>query len=517
MREPRSLRAGFSLVELLVVIAIALAFMGLFALGTTTQQRGADVRAAAEELAAVLRETHHRALKEHTTFGVAFNIQNAPGSSGKVLNNRSGGHYYRVIGPSHRTRAPYLGSAENIPLAHGQLLVNGDHVTCHGMYANFPDFVDDVARSWISEPHVLMPGRVRFLALSDTEEGPRREPWNTYYWANSNTTYPRPWFGYFDPATKRLWPWGGYDTAVPKSGFYYEGSDGPITGCLNPSSRTVNHDWDAMDFPKATPWTGANIIADKDINGDGDMTDEYEKEVNWPIWEQGQPRPVVNADWLDACISFRPNGEVEYLEWNRARRAYLATVPPTSNTAYYYNEFSGIPDRAKSTGAVDVVGGNRGCFTDPYPGAGTSEVAHFDKHTGGYRITLGPDSPFDQDTFISEEEAADSISPAWRVEISTFGVVTVYAVQKRKGYLKSLPPSPNPGGYWPENPAVWLDTSPDWQNPVNNHCHFGYLNLCPSSGWGWANTPTPGTPTGQPIVDILDPKMMSQRVWWKEP
>lgn len=90
---------GFTLIEMLVVLTIVVVMLG-FVMGIpTSDQREEHVRGAAEELAAVLRETRTRAIRKNTPYGVVFNIQNAPGSSGRILNNRSGGHYYRLIGP----------------------------------------------------------------------------------------------------------------------------------------------------------------------------------------------------------------------------------------------------------------------------------------------------------------------------------------------------------------------------------------------------------------------------------
>jgi prepilin-type N-terminal cleavage/methylation domain-containing protein len=495
-------RRAFSLVELLVVVALITAFLGWFALSTRRDQRDAAVRAAAEELASVLRDTRQRALREQVSFGVAFNIQNAPGSSGRVLNNRSGGHFYRVIGPAKRTRYPYTGDTQNLPLGLGLLECNGDRgygaSWCTG---NFPDFVDDVAHSWRSEPYALPPGKVRFLAIGDQDEGPRLvQPATTQIWYGSNgqTTYPRPWFGYFDQATTRLYPWGGYDPAIPGSGFFYQGSDGSITGSVNPSDLTVDHDWDARDI------NGKVVIADVDRDGDGKFDSPQEKEVAWPIWKRGEGRPVVNADWLDACLVFMPNGQVEFQEWNRARRAYKATSPGVVPTWAYFTGCQGIPQRAKICDQWGNV------FTKPYPPAkGVQEVTHFVNHTGAYRITLGPDSLDDRDTFANEDEAVASFTPAWTVSITTLGVVTTAPVQTRRGYLASLPQDK----LWPQNPSDWLvSTDASDGNPIARNYHGGWLTQ--DAPWWFAVDQL--QPAGQPILEVLDPKMLSRRIWWRK-
>ena len=93
-------RASFTLVELATVIGILALLFGLLTsmIGPRTI-RGPMVKAAADQLASVLRKTRQMAMDNKGVYGVTFNIQNAPGSSGSVLNNRSGGHWYRIIGP----------------------------------------------------------------------------------------------------------------------------------------------------------------------------------------------------------------------------------------------------------------------------------------------------------------------------------------------------------------------------------------------------------------------------------
>jgi hypothetical protein len=179
---------------------------------------------------------------------------------------------------------------------------------------NFPDFVAEIERCWVDEAHVLPARAVRFLALGDTDEGQRFRDRTLskcmYYGNGGETTYPRPWFGYFDTGTGTLWPWGGYDAGKAGSGFYYQGDDGPVLGCRNPVDRTVNHDWN-----------GDANWADLDRNGDGDFDDFGEREIAWPIVSANDPRPLVNAAWMDACIVFKPDGTAFLSEWSRGGRA----------------------------------------------------------------------------------------------------------------------------------------------------------------------------------------------------
>lgn len=491
-------RQAMSLIEILVVVAIIAVLMGLIGFSTSRTQTSSQVRAAAEELASVLRRTRHRAVTEQRMYAVAFNIQNEPGSSGAVLNNRSGGHWYRVIGPSLMTRASAQ-SPEGIPWAQGKR-----YEVSSGEYrnANFPDFLRDVSSCWAGPAHVLPAWKVRFLALGDTDEGPRRR-WesgrkNDWYAAGGETTYPRPWFGYFDATTGRLWPWGAYDPSKASSGFYYQGKDPVIAGCRNSADRTVNHDWNSD-----SKWMN------QDLNGDGDFDDFGEKEIAFPLVTQGQPRPLVNADWLDAIILFHADGSAEFAEWNRARRAYSAKPDPTPD-AGDNNNLSGIPDRAKP-------GPPNGDFTPlsnysrgicPYE---IGEVAHFTAHTGGWHITLAPDSLDDRTTFPNAQAAMASISPCWRVFVSASGTVTTFQVMERSGYAKALL-SQNKA--WPNDPSQWLDTGTYNSNQVWLNCRLGWLCNPPVPSW---NAEAPLVPRGQPITNILDPDMLTQRIWWRLP
>src|SRR5690606_27676667 len=98
--EPmKGIRGAFSLIEILVAVAILAVLAGMTFLTTGHQQRGAVVRQEAAILAATLRRARGLALAHRATYAVVFNLQNAPGSSGAVLNTRSGGHWSRLLGP----------------------------------------------------------------------------------------------------------------------------------------------------------------------------------------------------------------------------------------------------------------------------------------------------------------------------------------------------------------------------------------------------------------------------------
>ena len=506
-------RCGFSLIEILVVVAILALLMGITFLSTGRQQRGAQVRQQAELLTATLCRARALAMANQAIYAVVFNIQNAPGSSGEVLNNRSGGHWYRIIGPTPTLADSYYSRSSSkldgrIPYAGGG--------------ANFPSLTDEIAQSWVDAPHVLPAGRVRFLALSDTDEGPAlrndtlgaassgRTP--VHYGTGGETTYPRPWFGYFDPATKKLWPWGGYSSTKPTSGFYYQGKDGPVVGCQNPVTRTYNNDFN--------PGQGlTDDFINVDVNGDGDFDDYSEREVNIPIFTAGEPRPLVNANWLDTGIGFFPDGRAFNLEWNRSRRWYADTVMRLPKEGGAPSQHAcGVRDMAKVRISYALSPwasyGNNTTFTIGVPidynqslvdcTFDIPETGNFDRHNGGWYITLAPDARDDRTSFPDAKAALASMSPMYRVFVGKNGNVSWLDVKQNEGYLAGKK-------IWPPAQSDWLSTS---AVPVSNlvwkNCRLG-----------WLHQPDVGTknsdvliPRGRPINDVVSSEMMAKKIWW---
>lgn len=480
------MRRAFTLVELMAVLAILACLLAVVFVLNGTDRRDAQVRTAAEQLAAVLARARSLAITGQATYGVAFNIRNAAGSSGEVLNNRDGGHWYRIIGPARGVRYEFQG---RIPVAGRNLGTS--------ILRNFPDFVEEVERSWVGEPQVLPPRQVRFLALSDTDEGSRTRGTGAasggtlWYGSGGETTYPRPWFGWFDPTAKRLWGWGGYDPSRPRSGFWYQGSGSPVVGCRNPATRTYDNDFD---------WS--HTISDHDLNGDGDVVDGGEREAAYPVLTAGEPRPLVNAAWLDACIVFTPSGSARFLEWNRGRRCYESAQAGLTSTTGWLDR-NGVSDMAKPgppgrrwfTNSDDV------CAYDH------DEVGHFDRHTGGWFITLAPDASDDRVAFPDAAEALRTLTPMYRVFVGSAGVIRVIRVRHQEAAFAGAT-------LWPPAPATWLATANAGTNPVWRDCRLGWLHQPDTAG---ASDEAKLVPRGTPISDVVNRQMLENRQWWLDP
>jgi prepilin-type N-terminal cleavage/methylation domain-containing protein len=515
---------GFTLIELILAIGIAALLVGI-SIGAMSKDRSrTEVYAAANELAAVLRRTRAMAMERQAMYAVTFNIQNEPGSSGRVLNNRSGGHGYRIIGPDWHARTSDGRTLGAIPFPEERM----DAELCR----TFPHLLTSIRSSWVGEMHLLPAKKVRFLALSDTDEGPRRRsgwvPWDaSMVWYTA--TYPRPYFGYFDASTKTLWPWGGYAHDVTGSGFFYEGDDGEVNGCRHQKDRAYDVD---LNEDKS--------IADTDIDGDGTKTGPYEQEKDIVIWRKDEPRPLVNADWLDATIAFRPDGSAQMLSWMLPRRYYNNVQETTTDNDRERRWVAGVRDMTRNDhGTKDKNG--RNLVDDGRDTHDTGEAVHFNRHTGGWFITLAPDSPDDRYQFSSAKEAMDSLLPMVRIFVAKNGSVRILTV-------KALPSLALASGQtvWPPSPTDWQQTGQDsiaWKD-----CRFGWLHASnvPDMSTTGTNNSTPdgrpddnvpetslsveevdtaGTtasayikaPRGHPITDMITPSMLTDRVWWITP
>jgi prepilin-type N-terminal cleavage/methylation domain-containing protein len=489
-------RRGFSMIEVLTVLFIISIVAALAFSVPRGEKAEAQVRGAADELAAVMRQTRAQAIATRSVYAIAFNIANAPGSSGRVLNNRNGGHWYRVLGPrpGHQSMNQQLAFA---PIFDRSISFAGGGVTFGYPNGNGPDnpvrpFLESVEQSWASKVHQLTPGQVRFLALTDEDRGHYRAPGDAF-----PPTYPRPWFGTWDDAAKRLYPWGGYDPDLPMvggggfgsywghamdcprskngrtishTGFYYEGYDGIITGCVNPSDRMVFDD------------TNGDGLVSFQGNAVDDLTAKYR------LWAAGDSRPLINAAWGDFLLVFDPSGAV-HAEWMPMRRAF---------TPYIWGGACYDPTIGKTTleDVDQAVTAGKYRITDLGPADRISRTVAPDvpgchvARSGFYWITLAPDVKDDQDTFTDARAAIRSITPAYRVGVSPFGEVRVNRVRTTA------------------TGAPALDTTlagSDWQNRSKTNANYQRGTL----------TNADGTLRGSgPSVDRVYPDMLVQGAWW---
>lgn len=441
---------GFSLIELLTVIAIIAIAMSMVVAFNGRQRDSMQVRNAAQELASVLRQTRSKAIEQKAYFAVSFNMANGKGTSGRIPNNRDGGHWYRVLGPSPFSAMSIDGNHDKWQVAdnftNGIMALPEVHrLTRLGNFGYFQNrdipvkaYLDLVAGCWESPPHVLPARSVRFLALTDQDNGARcssADLANPAQPMRFQPTYPRPWFGTWDAAGKRWYPWGGYDHAIAdaspwwnprptadgstasSSGFYYEGVDGEVHGSLNPSDRLV--------------WQ------DKDKDGLATFTDPAEATPDWPLWRQGESRPLLNGDWLDAMIVFSPAGHADF-RWFTMRRQY-------SLHAYHAQRPQGVQQTGNANTGLDKLGmgdrsnvarnwgGNSNSDWGPEMAAEpnvTEEASPYVDRSGFFYITLGRDATDDQDTFSSPQALINSLMPAVRVGVSRLGEVRIVPVRQ---------------------------------------------------------------------------------------
>ena len=270
-RSARTAQPGFTLVELLIVIVIIGLALSMIAFLPKGAQKDSAVQAAAHELASTLQVARSLALDKRAIYAVTFNVECGRGTSGIVLNNWSGGHWYQILGPTDYSTVQNQSSG----------VATFPYPQISPAWADSAgSFLSKVKGSSVGDRHYLATNKVRFLALTDQDNGCPIDPHDIWNPAQQVFVqgYPRPWFGVYDPATKKLLPWGGYDPTGPLdfqgrrcAGFYYEGDDGNITDSVNPADR---------------------------IAGGGQ------------IYAKGANRPLINGAWEDYTLIFYPDGSV---------------------------------------------------------------------------------------------------------------------------------------------------------------------------------------------------------------
>ena len=511
------MRTAFTLVEMLVVTAIISVLMAIgFAVPWSVERQGL-VRESAEELASTLRETRTRAMRENRTFAVSFNIENAPGSSGRVLNNRSGGHWYRVLGPKDAAFHPGSdATTARLPPIFRKDANSLNGSGCPWTWNSNPlrHQLDLVNRCWVDEPHVLAKGKVRFLALTDQDNGDNCDSNGGGFYA---ATYPRPWFGWWDQNSKNLYAWGGYTPEITmlyqgiqlgrygpikangrwasQSGFFYEGFDGAITGCVNPSDRQV------VD----------------DANNDGQVLDpEYNAPTYWTLWKQGEPRPLLNAAWLDFAFLFHPDGSVSTL-WFNLRREYFEASLGVTNYAFCGASYSSqrvFTWDGKGRKDINAV-------QDRTYGNLEPEASDFSARTGFFYITLAPDAKDDATAFPTAQDALRTLTPMYRVGISRHGQVVVVPVRSTPGgYAGRTFDGSITGNDWQVRTKLWgvASNRVNWGDEYANGARWGNpdVRIAPNY-YGRTLQEKDDAPRGMPVTDVVTAEMLAERKWWWAP
>jgi len=484
LRSNRQSRRSFTLIELVMVIAIMAFLMGMIGslIGLNSIQN-TQVKLAAEQLAAVLRQTRQLAMDHQAMYGVTFNIANAPGSTGQVLNNRSGGHWYRILGPHDFGSVGWSGyGGYRMPNFPNPSLTYSGPVTTPVGYSMLPGWLASIETDFFGPKYVLPPGKVRFIALTDEDNGNFMAPNSGF-----DATYPRPWFGNFikgpGDSAPRLYPWGGYDPEFldnggqqgiywrtnsdrHSAGFYYQGTDPTIVGCVNPVTRPIIND----------P-TGSGAI----VNGIAGCQ-------TYPLFTQGQSRPLINGNWLDCLLLFNPDGTCMRQDWMQMRHVY-GQIDYSENNYWYNLQQNTIQYLAPG----DMCNGETS-WQHYYAGVPYNtlfEASDYDNVTGMFYITLGPDIATDTVGFANANQALASMMPMYRVGISHQGEVKIIKVAATMPAGTKLDPKWQ-GSIWQEN-AVGYD---------------GFWNNLALSAQGVALTPA---------QDFVTPQMMTNMQWWLDP
>lgn len=490
----RSADAAFTLIETLVVLAIMVAVFGF--VGSSflrADGRHQAVKVAAEELAATCRQARSMAIARNATHAVLFHIQNHPDSSGRVLNNRSGGHWYRILGPA--SSVPTMRGArlltdpfhtDNIPPVVGNVK---DAINNTYPY-NLAQAADLLRASWAAEPHTLPAAKVRFLALSDMDYGDfgttttRRVP-------SATISYPRPWFGWWDAAdvagggAGRFYPWGGYDPGITGSGFFYAGlatatpyanNDPPPVNSRNAVTRALDR-WEI----------GQNVIGS---SGAATYSDPIEPGGDI-LYEADSPRPLINAEWRDVSLLFTSSGEVLWGGCMPGRHCWMHR--DTIIKAGFARTFRGVAERCN--GIFSSQSGE-GWIAQHYQ----AEMGTFEKDAGGFFITLAPDTPDDQDVFPTAKAAMDAMMPMYRVFVSSLGEVRTIAVSRTVT--------------WPVGKAPFPTSEAWWRTGTNMRQYFGQDRLVTGTRTDSSGTGIGEPETGGPITNFLTVEMLTQRAVW---
>lgn len=499
-------RRGFTLVETLVVLAIMVAVFAM-AGGSFLRSDGRvqAVKAAAEELAATCRQARALAVSRNATFAVVFHVQNHPDSNGRVLNNRSGGHSYRIVGPAPSVSTmidprslldPKL--VDNLPPVVGGMTISETNL--RDFAYSYPFTLAQTAElhgnSWVGDEHVLPAGKARLLALSDMDYGDYNEGGSTFRNPSATISFPRPWFGWWDKdnvaggGKGRLYPWGGYDPAIPGSGFYYRGRAAAAAYANIDTLAPVNSR-NAVTR-RIDRWHDDQIR-----NGSGKAYSLYEEPAEPQadvLYEADSARPLLNAAWRDVSIAFTASGEAAWGGTMPGRHCVtFRDIAITDAGVTHPRVFRGVAERCNG---IWPAKSDMGLL--PYPHY-QGEMGTFEQDSGGFFITLAPELTDDNDVYPTAKAVIDALMPIYRVYISVVGEVRVIPVSRT--------------AVWPSGKAPFPTTESWYRGSGNMKTYFPRDRLVTgallSGGVGLG-----AIESGGPITDVLTTGMLENRSIW---
>ena len=318
--------SGFTLIEMLVVLGIMMLMSSMIMYAYESGDADA-VTADAHQLQTVLQRARSLSLSSGQSHAVIFHIENA--GDGSVLKNYShldepetaGGHWYAIVGPDISNTGRR--SAKRPPMTYHNS-VNGEY-----NFFTLQDYMEAMRSVQVGAVYHLSPG-VRFLALSEVDE---------LYYGESHLSYPRPWFGFYDEASKTLYPWGAYNPEIdagfshPNTGLDYEGLSGPVPYNKQLDTNVYPSEvWGRLhfefDYPSGTG-SGVTAMSAVDVGSNDKSVLYHHGKSGVKVGPDtsvlpGKPYPLINGYAADFMIVFSPNGSASVAK-GHCRRLYLHT------------------------------------------------------------------------------------------------------------------------------------------------------------------------------------------------
>ena len=400
---------AFTLIEMLVVVTL-IAILSSMIIVLYEDSAEDAVSKSALELKSVLERARGLAIKTGRMHAVSFHIENA--GDGSVMKNFSsiddekfpGRHWYCIIGPDFSTVGTTAGWSRDqrkIPVVR-----DGQNGRLLSFYC-LADHVETMKDVQVGPRHYLLPG-VRFLALGDLDK---------IYTKYSDPTYPRPWFGYYDDATNRLHPWGGYDPEIdkkfthPTTGLDYQGEDPVVPEYYAPYDTRINPTavWGRIHPDATAPDQehiddGSEDPACKLYRGFSQGYIGPDTSYLASTATRKVPRPLINAYWGDFMILFDAKGTARAVK-SDGRDTFFGAIK------WYGGRHSSRPAKGDNfgrhdMGMVDMVDKTGGFYITI-----CRDIEEENLYKGSNSVTGGTD----YQQFSRVEDALESITPYKRI------------------------------------------------------------------------------------------------------